>query len=1045
MGLQIRRGTDAQRLTTLFAEGEPIYVVDTEKLYIGDGVTVGGIEVSGETNNDPTFNSITVTTTATVAELVFSGDGIPIISRDQLLGYTGSRGYTGSQGTTGFVGSKGDQGDLGYTGSAGTNGTNGFTGSQGFTGSAGIGFTGSKGDTGYTGSQGAAGQSSSLYRYNAKVSATSGDPGNTFLIWNTSTQRLATQINVSHMDGLSNDIDVFLELISTGDTIILQDRNDSDNYQTWTVSNTPTVIPNNYAQIPVTLVTSTGTGYSNFSGGHDLLFIIQSAGIQGPIGYTGSKGDIGFTGSAGISADQTLNTNSNVIFNSVVTQDVVSAGGYPVNANGLALINVGNTQSAAMVVSNYTPGLIPALQVRGWGQNRPGTVTSATNAGPIMIFESARGSTSTPFAPQSGDTLMSIQAGGYDGARWSSDTNLAPFSMVVLATETHIGNATTTTNAGSRVFFRSQPPGIRLDSTSRQVFFNQNWTAGSTSAPPLNNIVFGTAFNDTPTLIHSNNTSTFTGFGATNVNLVNTKNTIFGVPFEDTSPDNTTLTGTNYILFSSGRRSGASGRRNTVQSGDSLGNLYFYGQTANSATSVGSAGGTINFKTLENWSGSARGTQAIIQTVNSGTTDVTFRLVLDNRSHQYYSEKHQFYKPDGTQIAELNTSSITAYTHILPSADGVYDLGSSSKKWRSLYVTTSTIYIDNNAVSVSGGQLTINGNTQIGPIGYTGSQGNIGYTGSQGATGAQGPGITLSTASGTQSLTTSSGLLASITDNQGKLAYYNNTLNDWRYVSDNSDVFVTSYSIQYLVVAGGGASDQGGGGAGGYSTGTTSVTGGTSYTITVGAGGTAAAGGTANGGNGNNSSISSLSTSTGGGGGAWSTNTPGSGGSGGGAGQTGSGTYAGGTGTAGQGNNGGSNGGFNTPRYPGGGGGGAGAVGQNAQSGSQAGNGGIGKQWFDGNYYAGGGGGGNNTTGGTTTGGQGGGGAGGYGTNGGPPTAGTENTGGGGGGDGGTGYAGGSGVVIIRYSGSQVGSGGTVTSAGGYTYHTFTGSGTFTA
>jgi hypothetical protein len=42
-------------------------------------------------------------------------------------------------------------------------------------------------------------------------------------------------------------------------------------------------------------------------------------------------------------------------------------------------------------------------------------------------------------------------------------------------------------------------------------------------------------------------------------------------------------------------------------------------------------------------------------------------------------------------------------------------------------------------------------------------------------------------------------------------------------------------------------------------------------------------------------------------------------------------------------------------------------------------------------------------------------------------------------------YFGGSGVVIIRYAGSQRGTGGTVTSAGGYTYHTFNSSGTFTA
>ena len=40
---------------------------------------------------------------------------------------------------------------------------------------------------------------------------------------------------------------------------------------------------------------------------------------------------------------------------------------------------------------------------------------------------------------------------------------------------------------------------------------------------------------------------------------------------------------------------------------------------------------------------------------------------------------------------------------------------------------------------------------------------------------------------------------------------------------------------------------------------------------------------------------------------------------------------------------------------------------------------------------------------------------------------------------------GGSGIVIVAYIGPQRGTGGTVTSAGGYTYHTFTSSGTFTA
>ena len=64
--------------------------------------------------------------------------------------------------------------------------------------------------------------------------------------------------------------------------------------------------------------------------------------------------------------------------------------------------------------------------------------------------------------------------------------------------------------------------------------------------------------------------------------------------------------------------------------------------------------------------------------------------------------------------------------------------------------------------------------------------------------------------------------------------------------------------------------------------------------------------------------------------------------------------------------------------------------------------------------------------------------------------SGSPNTGGGGGatgGGGGTGTAGtgGSGIAIIRYSGSQAAAGGNYSSSGGFSIHTFTGDGTFSA
>ena len=317
---------------------------------------------------------------------------------------------------------------------------------------------------------------------------------------------------------------------------------------------------------------------------------------------------------------------------------------------------------------------------------------------------------------------------------------------------------------------------------------------------------------------------------------------------------------------------------------------------------------------------------------------------------------------------------------------------------------------------------------------------------------------------GTTALTIPVGTTAERPTGANGMIRYNTTLSalegyiggNWRIVKD------TTYSIDYLAVAGGGggggASDPGsnsqygaaGGGAGGYQTGSASVSSGAAFTITVGAGGTGGTGKNV-GANGANSNISTIlgSASIGGGGGGYDTGPFGSngtsGGSGGGGGQAGG---TAGAGTAGQGNAGG-NGNNTGGNLGGGGGGGAGAAGA-VGTGSGGGNGGAGLNWQSlGTSYAGGGGGGIYQTGSPGTGGAGGGGAGGALANGG--TNGTANTGGGGGGasSGGgsplTGGNGGSGIVIVRYFGSQIGTGGTITFSGGYTYHTFTSSGTFTA
>jgi hypothetical protein len=282
-------------------------------------------------------------------------------------------------------------------------------------------------------------------------------------------------------------------------------------------------------------------------------------------------------------------------------------------------------------------------------------------------------------------------------------------------------------------------------------------------------------------------------------------------------------------------------------------------------------------------------------------------------------------------------------------------------------------------------------------------------------------------------------------------------------------------SVEYLIVGGGGGGGGltgAGGGAGGVLTGTFNNITAQAYTVTVGLGGAGGTGGN-QGANGNVSTFNSFSSAGGGGGG---TNNNGSGvgpangragGSGGGASND-----AGGNGTVGagntpstspsQGNNGGiayvpwGTGGV----YVTGGGGGASAVGANATV-SKAGDGGAGvSSSISGTAvtYGGGGGGGAYRISGTADagglGGAGGGGRG-YGSSLFPAASGTPNTGGGGGGQGqnsgSIAGSGGSGIVIIRYltngtnGVSNTSTGGTKTTSGAYTIHTFTSSGTFTA
>ena len=209
-------------------------------------------------------------------------------------GPQGNLGPTGSQGVVGATGPTGAQGDVGPTGPTGAQGVVGATGPTGSQGVVGpTGPTGAQGIQGATGPTGAAGTSSTLFHYQADTNQLSGTPTSGHLYWSNATQISATAITFSHLTSDGTDVDVFLEVMSAGDVLILQDESNSNNYQKWTVSGTPTVVPNTSVTYPVTLVTSAGTGTTGFANNHQLIAVLQSVGAQGPTGPQGATGPTG--------------------------------------------------------------------------------------------------------------------------------------------------------------------------------------------------------------------------------------------------------------------------------------------------------------------------------------------------------------------------------------------------------------------------------------------------------------------------------------------------------------------------------------------------------------------------------------------------------------------------------------------------------------------------------------------------------------------------------------------------------------------------------
>lgn len=202
-----------------------------------------------------------------------------------------------------------------------------------------------------------------------------------------------------------------------------------------------------------------------------------------------------------------------------------------------------------------------------------------------------------------------------------------------------------------------------------------------------------------------------TGNGGTGTYILNNSQTVSTSTLYS-GPDNQSIGSTNGFTIYGSRRSALSGRRNSLKVNDTVGWWRVQGQTTDNG--LGSTGrrevGNFFFRALENFTTGTAGTAFFVNTVNSGTTTLSRRLILSNLDNSYLSNEHTFHNADftGTFLSISSTASVFSH-NLLPSTNLTYDLGSTSSQWRSLYIGTSTIYLGGTALSVSGGNLTLDG------------------------------------------------------------------------------------------------------------------------------------------------------------------------------------------------------------------------------------------------------------------------------------------------------------------------------------------------
>lgn len=128
---------------------------------------------------------------------------------------------------------------------------------------------------------------------------------------------------------------------------------------------------------------------------------------------------------------------------------------------------------------------------------------------------------------------------------------------------------------------------------------------------------------------------------------------------------------------------------------------------------------------------------AVGDTWYDDATDTIFRWVYDGNNYFWQDISGGSIVADVSNLSVYANANAVAYGeagwagNIIPAANATYSLGNAANQWKDLYVSNSTIYIGNVALSTDGNALAVNGNSVVvaNATGTSTTTGNVSITG----------------------------------------------------------------------------------------------------------------------------------------------------------------------------------------------------------------------------------------------------------------------------------------------------------------------------